>query len=296
MDIKCFICLSKSSEITIPVKLNHNFKLACDCGETMTNNIIFCKTCIEDWLEPFNHKTGNPSHFVSTGKCLLCRKILKNNFKLDDIYNIDIDLINSLDNINNNVHCPRCNLQIQGRLNLNNHLINECPKNIIECHNCFLYYNYNSQKKHIRSDKKCVNNIKKFCSICNNNVSLFDFYNHKDNCNEQLLQCTMCDDVFKKLNLKEHICDYNKLKKKVLTLKEINKNLVGFSQDKIIQFKFQVLKLQDFLKDDVFQIPSIDEINTHIEYIFSYSKSLIDCHIDNNSEYINIQRYNKFSN
>ena len=157
IDIRCCICLSKNIEINIPVKLNPEFLFDCECKNIYkNNNNIFCLSCIEDWLQPFNYKTNKLIKIISNNKCLFCRKKFKHNIDFNNInnfYTIDFNILTLLDKINSNIICPRCNINLQNRTELLSHLEKNCPNKIIECHNCTEHYNLKIIKKHIRFDK-----------------------------------------------------------------------------------------------------------------------------------------------
>jgi hypothetical protein len=300
LDIRCCICLSKNTEINIPVKLNADMLFDCECKNNyQNNNNIFCLSCIEDWLQPFNYKTNKLTKIISNNKCLFCRKNFKNNFdnniNINKFYTIDLNLLATLDKINNNINCPRCNTNISNRTELILHLENSCPKKIIECNNCTEYYNLNNIKKHIRFDKKCVNIITKSCNICKKNIILHAYNKHINDCPEQKVQCSYCDDIILKQYIKEHSCEDNKLKRKILILKEINKNLITFNQEKLFQFRFQCYNLKPFLKDNILTPPTIDEVNHQINDIFQFSTTFIDLTLFKEPNFLNIPKYNIYN-
>jgi hypothetical protein len=298
IDIRCYICLSENAEINIPVKINPDLLFDCECKnnyKNSNNNIIFCISCLEDWLQPFNYKTNKIIKIITTNKCLFCRKPLKNitnnnNFK--DLYTIDYNTLQLLDNINNLINCPRCSLNVNNRSELITHIENDCPKKIIECTTCTEYYNLNTIKKHIRFDKKCVKITSKTCYICKNNIPLYKYTKHIADCPEQNIQCSYCDDILLKKNIKEHSCEYSKLKRKILILKEINKNLITFNQEKLFQFRFQCYNLKPFLKDNILTPPSIDEVNQQINDIFQFSTTFVDLTLFKEPNFLNIPKYN----
>ena len=293
VEYQCCICLSKNSEINIPVKINPDILVDCDCKQNYNNNNnLFCLSCIEDWLDPFNYKTNKFIKFITTGKCLFCRKAFKNNYKINDICSINHDILQILDNMKKELNCPRCNILINSRTDLILHLKNECPQKIIECQNCTDYFNLNTIKRHLKNDKRCINNIFKQCFTCKQNISLMLYSKHILDCPEQIIQCSYCDEVLVKKNIKEHKCEYNKLKRKILILKEINKNLISFNQEKNFQFRFQCYNLKLFLKDNILTPPTIDEINLQINDIFQFSTTFIDLTLLKEPDYINLPKYN----
>ena len=297
MNIQCYICLSKNEEITIPVKINKDFLISCDCKNSLQYfNNVYCLSCIEDWLEPYNYKTNKFIKFITTGKCLFCRKSLSHNYNISNFCKIDYELLEEFDKINHNIKCIRCNLLLNNRLELLKHLENDCPNKIIECQNCTIYKNLSTIKKHIRFDKKCVNNISKTCNTCKNKISLFEFNKHISDCPEQLVECSYCDEVLKKYNINSHICEYNKIKRKILVLKEINKNLLSFNQEKIFQFRFQCYNLKPFIKDNLLTPPTIDEVNSQVNDIFNFSTTFIDLTLIKDANYLKLPKYNIYNN
>jgi hypothetical protein len=297
MDIQCCICLSKNEEINIPVKINKDFVITCDCKNNIQYfNNIYCLSCIEDWLEPYNYKTNKFTKFITTGKCLFCRKFFSQNYKISDFCKIDYTFLEELDKINPSINCIRCNLLLNNRFELLKHLENDCPNKIIECQNCTSYKNLSTIKKHIRFDKKCVNIINKNCNTCKNKIPLFEFNAHIKDCPEQLIECSYCDEILKKYDIITHLCDYNKLKRKILVLKEINKNLLSFNHEKLFQFRFQCFNLKPFIKDNLLTPPTIDEVNSQINDIFTFSTTFIDLILLKDPAYLQLPKYNIYNN
>jgi uncharacterized C2H2 Zn-finger protein len=240
--------------------------------------------------------------FISTNKCLFCRKNFIhniNNINLNNIYTIDTQLLSQLDSIddtdNKVLSCPRCDIVVNNRNSLIIHLDNECSKKIISCSLCTEYYHLDIIKKHPRFDKKCVNNITKTCNVCKTNIPLYLYTKHITDCPEQIIQCSYCDDIFPKKNIQNHNCEYSKLKRKILILKEINKNLISFNQEKLFQFRFQCYNLKPFIKDNILTPPSVDDINNQINDIYQFSTTFVDLTIFKDPNYLNLPKYNIYT-
>ena len=127
-------------------------------------------------------------------------------------------------------------------------------------------------------------------------MPLFDFNKHISDCPEQLIECSYCDDIIKKYNITNHSCEYDKLKRKILVLKEINKNLLSFNQEKLFQFRFQCYNLKPFLKEHLLTPPTIDEVNSQINDVFTFSTTLIDLLLLKDPNYLQLPKYNIYNN
>ena len=185
-EITCPICLEIP---TIPVRL-----VAFECACT----VRYCMTCVRDALNLNGFQNGANHNYLKScptcrGECVLDPRIfyddrqrLKKNIKWTDVYVVDEELMEKMDEVLDPASCPR-NCGWTGlRMEARNHL-QQCMNTFrFKCFGCHKMFTKDGLQEHVNSRssyRKCKSQFRNQTCICSKVFVLEDEYKeHYANC------------------------------------------------------------------------------------------------------------------